>query len=275
MGHGGRPSCGRSGVAGGRRARKGFDIDADISIVIPTFNEALRLPPTLDRLLSGLPTVCSGTWEIIVSDDGSTDGTADVARGFAAGVPLRVIGDGVKRGKGAALRRGALTARHALVLFVDADLPVPLGTIPSMVALLADGDADLVVGSRRLSGASFDPPQPLPRRIGGKVFRSAIATMGYDVTSDPQCGVKLLRREPLAGLLADVTCEGFGFDVELIESVRRSGARVVELPVAWSHVPGSSLRPVRDAVVTLRELFRLRQQVRTGSATSVQPQSHP
>lgn len=259
----------------GRRAWKGLDIDADISIVIPAFNEGRRLPPTLERLLSGLPTVCGGSWEIIVSDDGSTDDTVGIARGFTPGVPLRVIGDGVKRGKGAASRSGALAARHPLVLFLDADLPVPLHTIPLMTSLLADADADLVVGSRRMAGASFDPPQPLPRRIGGSVFRAAVSGMGYDVTSDPQCGVKLLRRDALAGLLTALDCDGFAFDVELIESVRRSGSKVVELPVAWSHVPGSSLRPVRDALRTLRDLQKLRHRLRSTSVPLVELHERP
>jgi dolichyl-phosphate beta-glucosyltransferase len=235
---------------------RGQVIDADISIVIPAFNEEHRLPATLDRLVAELPEVCSGEWEIVVCDDGSVDRTVQVVLERSSHPHLRVLSAGTNRGKGAALREGALAAVHPLVLFLDADLPVPPTTITSMIELAAE--CDLVIGSRRLPGASFNPPQPMVRRIGGRLFRSAVSALGYDVTSDPQCGVKLLRRDTVAPLLQQVTCGGFAFDVELIVRARRAGVQIAELPVVWSHVPGSSMRPLRDAAVTLVELVRLR-----------------
>lgn len=247
----------------GRRPR-GKVIERDITIVIPAYNEEHRLPATLDRLMAELPSVCSGSWEVLVSDDGSTDGTGELLRDRGADPRLRVVSTPVNRGKGAALVAGALAARHPLVLFLDADLPVPIPTIAELAAA-ADG-AELVVGSRRMPGASLDPPQPLVRRVGGRLFRAAISVLGYDATSDPQCGVKVLRKDQLAPLLAEVTCRGFAFDVELIERARRAGLRVSELPVAWRHVEGSSLRPVRDAVATLVELARLRGALRSAPA---------
>lgn len=236
-------------MRGGRR------IDTDITIVIPAYNEERRLPATLDRLVAGLPTVTTGRWEIVVSDDGSTDDTVRVVRA-RAGSDVSVVSGGANQGKGAALRTGALRARYPLVLFLDADLPVPIETIPEMVAMSAS--ADLVVGSRRLEGSSFDPPQPLVRRAGGRAFRAAVRGMGYRITSDPQCGVKLLRGDSMVPLLTETTCRGFGFDVELIERTKVAGLQVAELPVRWRHVEGSSLRPVRDAVRTLAELALLR-----------------
>jgi dolichyl-phosphate beta-glucosyltransferase len=231
-------------------------IDEGITIVIPAFNEERRLPATLDRLMAEIPEVWSGRWEVVVSDDGSADRTVELARAREEDGPVRVLSCAVNRGKGAALLVGALEAVHPVVLFLDADLPVPVPLLVWMAERTAH--ADLVVGSRRLPGASFDPPQPLVRQLGGHAFRAAVAALGYDITSDPQCGVKALRRDRLAPILAEMTSSGFGFDVELIERTRRAGMEVSELPVAWRHVEGSSLRPTRDALSTLRELMRLR-----------------
>lgn len=223
--------------------------------MIPAFNEQHRLPATLKQLVAEMPRVGTGRWEIVVSDDGSRDRTVDSVRRLDD-PRVRVIGNPSNRGKGAALRAGAFAASYPLVVFLDADLPVPVSTIAAMVAL--SPEAELVVGSRRLPGASFHPPQPLARRLGGRGFRLVVSALGYRVTSDPQCGVKLLRRDAMAPVLREMTCDGFGFDVELIERVRRVNLRVAELPVAWSHVEGSSLRPVRDAARTLIELAKLR-----------------
>ena len=180
---------------------------------------------------------------------------------------VNVVSSPANRGKGAAAMTGIREARYALVLLLDADLPVPIETIPAMVDRATE--APLVLGSRRLPGASFDPPQPLSRRLGGTAFRGIVHALGYRIPSDPQCGVKLLRTDVLANVLGEMTSDGFAFDVELIERTRRHGLDIVELPVAWSHVEGSSLHPVRDAVVTLRELVRLRSRLRSVTTSSV------
>ena len=160
-----------------------------------------------------------------------------------------------------------------LVVFLDADLPVPVATVLEMAA--ATADADLVLGSRRLPGSTYDPPPPWARRAGGWGFLTAVSAMGYQPSSDPQCGVKVFRRAALQPVLAAVENDRFAFDVELIARTRRAGLRVAEVPVPWRYVAGSSVRPVRDAVVTLRDLFRLRPRLqraeRTASSSAVGP----
>jgi glycosyltransferase involved in cell wall biosynthesis len=232
-----------------------------LSVVIPTFDEEHRLPDTLDRL-SGLGEVFAGAWEVIVSDDGSTDRTADLARDRAAADPcFRVLDHDVNRGKGAALAAGFLAARHELVLFVDADLPISLDEIPRLVAA-ADG-VDVVAGSRRLPGAHVEPAQPLGRRLGGRCFLLAVRAMGLAVSSDPQCGVKVLRRESADHLVRSHLNDRFAFDVELLVRADRSGLVIRDEPLSWRHVEGSTLRPLPDALSTLRDLARLRSCLRS------------
>lgn len=242
----------------GRAEGAGGDIDTDVTIVIPAFNEAHRLPATLDRLFDELPGRLDGAWEIIVSDDGSQDATMQVVDDHAD-PRLRSVMAPSNAGKGAALLRGARSARYPIVAFLDADLPVPVDTLSRMAERMCE--ADLVVGSRRLPASTFESPQPLARRVGGRLFRAAISALRYDVTSDPQCGVKMLRRDSVVPLLDPPACEGFGFDVELIVRARSAGLRVEEVPVQWRHVEGSSLRPVRDGAATLRELLVQRSRI--------------
>lgn len=227
--------------------------------MIPAYNEAHRLPATLDRLIDELPAVLDIGWQLLVSDDGSLDGTSAVVAERSRDPRVRAITHQVNRGKGAALVAGAVQATTSLVMFLDADLPVSVPTIRAMVDQI--GSADLLCGSRHLPGASFDPPQPPLRRVGGRVFRAAVTALRYDVTTDPQCGVKLMRRDRIVPLLTDMSCTGFGFDIELIVRARRAGCTVSEMPVQWRHVEGSSLRPVRDGLSTLAELVALRAKV--------------
>lgn len=236
----------------------------EISIVIPAFNEERRLPATLEALLRDLPAVCPANWEVVVSDDGSTDDTVEVVKDLADTDAVRIVSTSHNTGKGAALLRGVRASSHEIVVLLDADLPVPVQTIAVMLGHAQQ--ADLVLGSRRLPGASFDPPQPILRRLGGHLFRGAVAVLGYSGPSDPQCGVKLLRRDRMSEVLASMECKGFAFDVELIERSRRRGISMVEVPVTWSHVEGSSLHPLRDALATLRELARLRARLRGSQA---------
>lgn len=241
---------------------KGDQMASGLSIVIPAYNEEKRLRPTLETLLADLPEVLAVRWEIVVVDDGSTDRTAEVARDVRHDGGVRVLRAPQNEGKGAATMRGIEAAAHCVVMILDADLPVPTRTVATFWG--GAQRADLVLGSRRIPGASSDPPQPLIRRIGGRGLRMVVRALGYAVSSDPQCGVKMLRTDRLGGLLDEIVCTGFGFDVELIERCRRARLRVIEEPVAWSHVEGSSLHPLRDAAATLFELVRLRARLAGG-----------
>ena len=236
--------------------------------MIPAFNEAHRLPTTLDRLLAELPTVFDD-WEVVVVDDGSVDGTGALVESYAASATVRVVTMGANEGKGAALRTGVAHADRPLVLFLDADLPVAVAQLGELVE--GTTRADLVVGSRRIAGASSDPPQPFVRRLGGAGFIRLVRSMGYDITSDPQCGVKVMRRESVGPIVADTSTDGFAFDAELIDRCRRGGLTVTERPVAWRHVEGSTLRPFRDVAATLRELWRLRRQATVAAGAAVAP----
>ena len=237
-----------------------------VSIIVPTYCEALRLPTTLRALLDGLGEHLDGVWEIVVSDDGSIDDTAGVADDFARlDDHVRVVRSATNRGKGAAIVTGWAVARGDRVVLLDADLPVSLATIGALVAA-ADGAA-LVLGTRRGRSATDDGgrgrAQPLGRWVGGRVFLALLRLLGLRVASDPQCGIKVLRRHELDPIVTACLSERFAFDVELIRRTLDAGCSVTEVPVVWRHVPGSSVHPIRDGVRTALDLAALRRVVRS------------
>jgi dolichyl-phosphate beta-glucosyltransferase len=219
-----------------------------LSIVIPAYNEATRLGPTLARVAAYAPTA-----EIIVVDDGSHDDTAGLAR--AAGV--RLVQHPHNRGKGAAVRTGSLAAHGARILICDADLATPIEDLALLQAAL-DAGADLAIGSRHAARAHIAAPQPFARRVLGAGFRSIVRhLMGLPV-HDAMCGFKLLRREAALDLLPRVRTDRFAFDVELLTLARRARYRVTEIPVTWRHIPGSRVSITRDGLQAVRDLLAIR-----------------
>lgn len=235
-------------------------MSTEVSIVVPAFDEEHRLPTTLDRLSAELPGVFADAWEIVVVDDGSTDRTRMLALDVANRGPVVVVACEEHRGKGAAIRRGVSAASGDVVVLLDADLPIDVPTLERLVRRVASA-ADLVVASRRIEGARVLPAQPWARRWGSTGFLAIVRCMGFRSVSDPQCGAKAFRRGSVGPVVASVQSERFSFDLELIERCRRRGLRVVEMPVHWRHVGGSSVRPWRDAVVTLRDVALMRRQL--------------
>lgn len=216
-----------------------------MQIVIPAYNEAARLPLTLTALRERVPELVAlaGPVEVLVVDNASTDGTAQVAGQFdSPAMPVRVLLC-TQRGKGAAVRAGLAASEHSVVVYMDADGATDMSAFPAALALLLTG-ADAAIGSRAVEGSITNERHSRLRERGADLFRSLSSRIVPGV-ADTQCGFKMLRGDLARAVAAELVSTGFSFDVELLARVQRRGARVVEFPVAWVDVPGSTFSPAR------------------------------
>jgi glycosyltransferase involved in cell wall biosynthesis len=229
------------------------------SVVIPAFNEESRIGETLRLTTDYLATHSPGS-ELIVVNDGSTDATSKVAREALAPATVRteLLENFPNRGKGAAVRRGMLTARQPIGLFFDADLSTPLEEIPKIIEPIAEGQVDVAFGSRALNRRLIGNRQPWRREQGGRVFNLLVRLATGLPFWDTQCGFKAFRLEVCRPLLEQARLDGFAFDVELLYLARRGGLRLREIPVRWNHHDGSKVRFVHDSLRMLREVAALR-----------------
>jgi dolichyl-phosphate beta-glucosyltransferase len=226
----------------------------DLSIVIPAFNEAQRLGPTLRRVVDYLRQD-GAQYEVLVVDDGSTDATAEVAAEFA-GEGVCVLRQEVNRGKGAVLKAGVLASRGREVLLTDADLSTPIEDLERLRPHLAE--AELVLGSRSVAGSEIARHQPLYREMMGRTFNLIIRLLGVRGLRDTQCGFKLLRGEVARRLFAELRIERFAYDVELVWLARRHGYRVAEVGVHWADSPSTRVNPLTDSSRMLWDVLALR-----------------
>ncbi len=214
----------------------------DLSIIIPAFNEAVRLPHTLARLRSAAPALARDL-EIVVVDDGSADGTAATARRVAAGWSrLRVFEHRANRGKGAAVATGMLRARGRVRLFLDADLPVEPADLRRVIR--AVGPAADVAIARRGRGWSA----PLHRRMLSRLYRGTVGRLLIPGIHDTQCGCKAFSARAARRVFGALSITDFSFDVEALLLARRFGFAIAQIPVAVRHERRSSVRLVRDGL---------------------------
>jgi dolichyl-phosphate beta-glucosyltransferase len=235
-----------------------------LSIVVPAYNEALRIGPSLVKIRQYLATK-DFLSEVIVVDDGSNDGSDSVLSHIAADWPsLRILRNERNRGKGYSVRRGVLEAKGEFVLFSDADLSAPVEQADGLVAAMQSVRADAVVGSRALQRALIGVHQPLLRECAGVCFNILVRLFTGLQIRDTQCGLKLFRRHSTRWAFECQSVEGFGFDPELLFLIKRSGGNILEVPVRWNNDPASKVRFLRDSTRMLLELISLRWQVLTG-----------
>ncbi len=226
----------------------------ELSVVIPAFNEARRISPSLEAILSYLSD--RGTsHEVLLADDGSTDGTADVAQAFS-GRGVRILRSPDNRGKGAATRRGVLASAGDHVLLTDADLSTPIADLVKLEARL--GDAAVVLGSRAVSDSRVLEHQPAYRELMGKTFNKLIRLAGVWGINDTQCGFKLLDGIAARRVFAEMVTPGFAYDVELVWLARRLGFEVAEVGVTWVNSPDTRVRALTDPPRMLLEIARFR-----------------
>ncbi len=233
------------------------------SIVIPAYNEGARIPATLNSVIA---CVRGNQWnaEIIVVNDGSSDNTAQVVREIAKSAPeLRLIENPGNRGKGYSVRSGILQALGEIVMFTDADLSSPMEEADRLFAAIAAG-ADIAIGSRWLESSRQTHRQPLYRQVFGRCFNAVTRAIMRLPFADTQCGFKAFTRHAAQTVFQLQTIERWGFDPEILFIALKRGFRVVEVPVSWAHDERTRMSYLRDGLVMLEELVRVRWNALTG-----------
>jgi dolichyl-phosphate beta-glucosyltransferase len=213
-----------------------------ISIIIPAYNEQVRLPETLRRVSQYLQESNWSFHEILVVDDGSTDGTAEAAMSFAnTNRNVRVLRNSGNRGKGFSVRHGMLEAHGEWRLFSDADLSTPIEELEKLWRAVAPGEDEVAIGSRAIDRSLIGIHQPGYREAMGRIFNVVMRIATGLPISDTQCGFKLFHRNVAEEVFARQTLERFGFDAEVLYIAARRGYRIAEIPVRWYHVEGSKV----------------------------------
>jgi len=209
-----------------------------ISIIIPAYNEEKRLPATLSTVKAYLDAASWEFAEVVVVDDGSRDGTVEVAR--KAGV--RVLQNSSNRGKGYSVRHGMLEAKGEWTLFSDADLSTPIEELEKLWKAVEQEGAQAAIGSRDLDRSLIGVRQPLFREFGGRFFNLVIRLITGLPFHDTQCGFKLFEGAAAREIFGRQRVERFGFDVEILYIAQRLGYRTLEVPVRWNDVAGTKVK---------------------------------
>jgi dolichyl-phosphate beta-glucosyltransferase len=230
-----------------------------LSIVVPAYNEAQRLPPTLAKLAEFLREFAK-PYEVLVVIERSADETLEIASRFAAQqAHFQVIDNLVQRGKGYAVRSGMLRARGEFIFYMDADLSVPLEEVPGFLAHFArEPRADVLIGNRGHAQSRITRRQAWLRRTMGQTFNRILKSCAVASVHDTQCGFKAFRRDAAREIFSRQTLDGFAFDVEVLHLAERLGLSIADLPVEWINSPESKVRIVHDSLRMLRDSLRVR-----------------
>jgi dolichyl-phosphate beta-glucosyltransferase len=233
-----------------------------LSIIIPAYNEEKRLPATLLDIEACMKDF-QESYEIIVVSDGSRDNTASVARELSARVRnVRVIENKENHGKGWVTKQGLLEAEGEWRLFMDADNSTTMREFKKLQPFTREGYG-VIIGSRGIRGAELHPPQPLFRRIPGKIGNLIIQFLALPGIWDTQCGFKCFSQDATKRIFPLMRVGKWGFDVEALALARKFGFRIKEVPILWRNDERSTLG-AGAYISTLLEVAKIRWWLTTG-----------
>lgn len=240
--------------------------EVELSVVVPAYNERERLPAMMDETCAYLSRrekrQAGFSWEVIVADDGSRDGTSEVAMRYVkshGAARVRVLSLFRNAGKGAAVRRAALCARGRYVLMADADAATGFGEVEKLERAVAETRAEVAVGSRAHMRKTNAGGRAFLRNLASIVFNLFVVYIGgVRGVKDTQCGFKLFSRRAARVAFDGQRLDRWAFDVENLFRCQRAALRIVEVPVAWTEVPGSKLSVLRATVNMAKDMVRMR-----------------
>jgi glycosyltransferase involved in cell wall biosynthesis len=232
-----------------------------LSIIIPAFNEAHRLPATLDQIIAYLRDK-PFTAEILVVENGSQDETLKIAESYSKRYSFIKALHNTKRGKGLAVRNGMLAAKGEFRFMCDADLSMPIEELDRFLPP-ALTDFDIAIGSREAPGAiRYD--EPSYRHLIGRGYNMLIRLLALPGLQDTQCGFKCLRAQAAEKIFALQTLNGMSFDVEMLFIAKLLGYQIVEIPIPWHYNPDSRVHILKDSLRMGLDLLTIRRQAGKG-----------
>ena len=225
-----------------------------LSIIIPAHNEAQRLPDSLEKIDSFLSEQ-DYTAEVLVVENGSTDGTLEIARSFQESMPYLRVFEETERGKGLAVKRGMLEAFGDYRFLCDADLSMPIEQVNRFLPVELDS-VEVAIGSREIPGANrYD--EPGYRHFIGRIFNGMVRFMVLPGLHDTQCGFKCFRGDIAELVFPLQTLDGMSFDAEVLFIARENGYQIREVPIDWYFEPDSRVRLVKDSMRMGVDLFTI------------------
>lgn len=228
-----------------------------LSLIIPAYNEEKRLSATMEKIYQYLLDKHYG-WEIIIVDDGSSDGTFDIAADFASQIPsIKILRNGVNRGKGYSVKRGILASKGEFVAFIDADMSTPIEELEKLFDTLKEG-YDIAIGSRSIKESRVKIRQPWYRQAMGKIFNMLVRVLFFQNFYDTQCGLKLFNGGAAREIARSMKVEGFCFDVEMLYLAKIKGYRIKEKGIVWNNSPESKVKLFASSASMFIDLIKIR-----------------
>lgn len=227
-----------------------------VSLVIPMYNEGSIIAATLGTVSEYMRANFTD-WEVVFSDDGSTDGCLAAVNAFPD-EHIRAVTYEKNQGKGAAIRHGVLNAAGDVVIFTDCDLAYGLDVVKQAAGLFeANPDADIVIGSRNLSKDGYEG-YTLLRKLASKAYIRCLAFAAGFKLSDSQCGFKGFRRETAQAIFSECEVNGFAFDFEVLIKAKNMGKKILEMPVKVINHRESKVSVLRDSVKMLKDVRKIK-----------------